>query len=72
MSGEEALDRAEAEKEALLRKVRANLLDGDVLAWSERCHHHVMMDLDPVRAPVAAQRFGARITLITLPACANG
>ncbi len=66
MSGEEALDRAEAEGEALLRQARADLLDGGVPVRTERSHHRAMMGLDPIRTPVAPKRFGARVTLISL------
>jgi hypothetical protein len=64
---EETLDRAEAEDEALLRQACANLLDRGVPTWSKRRHHRFMMGLDPIRAPVAAQRLGAWIALIAVP-----
>jgi hypothetical protein len=45
---EEALDRAEAEDETLLRQARANLLDGRIPVWPKRRHHRLMMGLDPI------------------------
>ena len=45
---EEALDRAEAEDEALPGQARPNLLDRGVPIWSERCHDSLMIGLDPV------------------------
>ena len=73
MSGEEALDRAEAEGETLLRQAGADLLDGGVPVRSKRSHHRIMMGLDPIRTPVTTKRLGARVTLIalTLPPAAD-
>jgi len=64
---EEALDRAEAEDEALLRQARADFLDRGVPAWAERGHHRIVVRLDLARTPVAAKPPGARIALFTLP-----
>jgi hypothetical protein len=63
---EDALDRAEAEDETLLRQARANLLDGRIPVWPKRRHHRLMMGLDPIRAPVAAKPPRARVALLTL------
>lgn len=67
MPSEEALDRAEAEGQTLLRQARANFFDRGVPTRAERRHHGLMVRLDPIRAPVPAKEPGARIALIAFP-----
>jgi hypothetical protein len=66
VTGEETLDRAVAKDEPLRRKACSHLLEGGVAIWSKRRHHDFMMGLDPIRASVTAERFGAWIALFTL------
>lgn len=63
---EEALDRCEAEGQALLGKAAPDLLDRGVLLRPEFRHHDLPVRLDPARAPVAAQRFGPCVALLAL------
>jgi hypothetical protein len=66
MAGEEALDRAEAEEQALPAERLAHFLNGGVPVGAERRHHGFMASLDALRATVAAQRFRPGFALFAL------
>jgi len=63
---EEALDRAEAEAEALRGQRAAHLLNGRVAIGSERRHDDFVAGFDALRPTVAAQRLGTRVALLAL------
>ena len=67
MAFEEALERAEAEGETLLRQARADFFDRGVATRAKRRHHCFMMRLDPIRTSVAAKPPGKSIALFALP-----
>jgi hypothetical protein len=63
---EEALDRAEAEDQALRGEIAANLLDGGVPIGAERRQHGGVVSFDASRATVAAQRLRTGVALFAL------
>lgn len=67
VTGEEALDRAEAEAEALRRKIAAHFLDGGVAIGAERGQHGGVVNFDALRPAVAAERLGTWVALLALP-----
>ena len=73
MPREEALDAAEAEGQALLRKSQAHLLYRGVLGRAQRRQHGIMVSFDAARAPVTAQSLGTRFAFFTfsLPPAAD-
>ena len=64
MTGEEALDRAEAEAEPLRGKRAAHFLDGRVAVGSERRKNGFAAGFDALRPAVAAKRLGTRVPLL--------
>jgi hypothetical protein len=65
MAFEEALDRPEAEGQALVCQAPPHLFDGSVPFRPERRDHDIPLGFDPARATVAAQRLGPGITLLS-------
>jgi hypothetical protein len=60
VAGEEALDRAEPEDEALRAERLTHFLDGGVSVGAERRQDGLAASLDPLRASVAAQSLRPR------------
>jgi hypothetical protein len=64
---EEALDAAEANGQALLRKSEAHFLYCGVLGWAQRRQHGIMVSFDAARAAVTAQGLGTRSAFFPFP-----
>jgi hypothetical protein len=71
VSSEEALDRAEAEGQPLLRQARANSFNRVVPPRAERRRSGVIVRLDPIRALVPPRRRGEDRPG-PAPVCASG
>jgi len=64
---EEALDAAEAEGQALLRKSEAHFLYRRVLGWAQRRQHGIVVSFDAARAAVTTQGLGTRFAFFPFP-----
>jgi hypothetical protein len=70
---EEALKCAEAEDKTLIGQCPTHLLDGPVAFWTEGSQHRVLVGIDVMGSPVAAQSLRSGISLLTFarPPAAN-